>query len=198
MVQRRRGLLIVFLISVLIFLLLVLRELKVLNLDWYRSQVDSTSNSQITMQWTYLNAAEPEISYGINVFHEGESIFSSQRIVGEPVLEVEVDLTPTISGLYWTPVYKSFTVDFTASFVSATPGLEYELIGQSVGGVPIYRTDTTITDESPPQTVLLAGNIDGEIQVAIIGFCTRDRALEIAIDKAAEIVGESIVNRIEQ
>ena len=147
--KRKRWLLLV----VVAFLLLVifLRELGVLDWNLYKSEV-ATDRVATSVLNTPVGAG-PAVSYDLSISYESEQISTtSHRVGGTPTLEIDVDLVPTVSGNYWVPFYKSFSVEYSTSFESSAEDTQYSL----------------------------HGDITGSVDLTIIGLCTRRKALELA------------------
>ncbi len=69
-------------------------------------------------------------------------------------------MIPEVSGNYWAPLYKSFTIEFSTFYESATLDSQY----------------------------VLSGDVTGTTQVRVIGLCTRHKALELARDEVVEVI----------
>jgi len=154
--ERKRVLLLVVVASLL---LVALRELGVLNLNYYKSEV-ATDRVGISGLITPPGAGS-SLSYDLIIFYDGEYVSSSShQIGGAPRLEIEVDVIPEVSGNYWAPLYKSFTIEFSTFYESATLDSQY----------------------------VLSGDVTGTTQVTVIGLCTRHKALELARDEVVEVI----------
>jgi hypothetical protein len=87
----------------------------------------------------------------------------------KPVLDIDVDVLPTISGSYKTPLYKSFTIEFSAPFESSTPDGMYSL----------------------------QGDVAGLTRMKITGLCTSRKALELARDEIMKNIQDYLVEQLE-
>jgi len=150
-----------------LLLLVVLRELGVLNLNLYKSEVvtDRTGVSDLSIP----AGAGSSLSYDLIIFYDGEYVSSSSRRVGAaPTLEIEVDVLPKVSGNYWAPLYKSFSVEFSTAFESATLDSQY-----------VFR-----------------GGVTGTTRVTVIGLCTRHKAFELVRGEIVEVMQAYFENQL--
>ena len=147
--MKKRVLILVVVAALL--LIVFLRELGIINLNFYQSEVatDRVATAALTMP----RGDDAPVSYDLDITYDGESISSiGSHIVGRPALDIRADLVHSVSGNYWAPLYKSFTVEFSTSFESSTPDGKYAF----------------------------DGDITGSTRLTIIGLCTRRKALELA------------------
>jgi hypothetical protein len=141
-------------VGLLLILLFVLRELGTVSFDLYTSEAATERTG--TFMGSFPTGDDPSLSYDLTLSYDGEPLsYSSVHVMDKPVLDINVDVIPTVLGSPGMPLYKSFSVEFSAPWESSTPDGMYSL----------------------------SGNVTGSTQMKIIGLCTRRKALELAQDE---------------
>lgn len=158
-------LLILALLALVLFF--VLRAVGIISFDLYQSEA-STERSA-TFISSVPTGPGPAFSYDMTLSYDGEPISFAQGLAADkPVLDIDVNVLPTFSGSYKTPLYKSFTVEFSAPFESSTPDGMYSV----------------------------QGDVSGVTQMKIIGLCTSRKAQELARDEIVSNVEEYLKEQL--
>jgi hypothetical protein len=167
-VKARWLLLILAATILLLALVLVLRESGALEWNLYRSQA---STDRVAMFGVATPGEGNEgVSYDLRIYYDGELVEThSYRYGDKPVLAVDLELAPTLSGNDWTPLYKSFSVEFSTSFASSAQGGQYSVEGE----------------------------INGTTEMTITGLCTRRKARELAREEVVKSVREGLVEQLD-
>lgn len=170
---RKRVLLLLLVAAFLLLILFLVPFLPELGFlddsNLYQSEVSTRRTGQLAFH--HPTGTDRSVSYYLKIFYDSKPsprATHQHTIQGRetPALEIDVDVIPSVSGNTWTPLYKSFTVEFSTSFESSTPDSQYRV----------------------------EGDIDGSTQMTITGFCSQRKALELARDEIVENVKRYLVD----
>ena len=163
----------ILLLAVLLFV--VLGETGAVDSHLYHAESSTQRNGQAGFQ--YPTEAGRDVSYSLQIYYDSRLTprATHQRQVwtasGQaPKLDIDVDVIPTVLGNPRLPLYKSFTVEFVASFDSATADGAYRLDGE----------------------------VKGSTEMKVVGLCSAQKALDLARDEIVANVQEFLQEQLER
>ena|GEM_PF-1852467 len=137
--------------------ILALRELGVVDVNAYKSILDSSYSANLSRS----NVQETtSVNYTVEIRHQQETLVSLTKTQhGSTTLAIEAILEePEYSGEYGYPLVKVFTMDYQC-VITSSPTAD----GQAI-----------------------TGTINGEIEARITGFCTGRKAKALALEEAVQ------------
>ncbi len=156
-------------LSGLLILLFILREVGILNVNLYTSAISASQKA--SMSHSHASSEEEgAFSYHLTVKHGKDTLFEHTLTHdGMPPIEIKVVLDePEYSGNYVAPLFKNFTMPYHCTFSTPDSKGNHEIDGK----------------------------IDGEVNARIRGLCSRAKAKQLAFDYAKDQITEYLTKQL--
>lgn len=152
MKSRKWGLLIA---GALILCFVVLREIGVIDVNWYKSMLSASQKVSLSEQYS---GHQKHFSYDLTIQYKSQTLKRhSHAYDNQPPIEIKAVIEePVYSGSYVWPLVKNFTMTYRCTFDTTN----------SQGGRKV------------------AGKIEGEIKATVHGLCSQRKAKELAFGEA--------------
>lgn len=147
--------------------IVVFRESGILDINLYGSVI--SSSNKLTKKLT-TPGKETRFSYNLTIKHGNEIIASHCHIYDSlPPIEILAIISePVYSGNYYWPLVKVFKMKYQCEFAGS----------------------------KDPTGFIVAGNISGEVNARLNGFCSRNKAKALALEEARKQIIISLQNSL--